>query len=482
MPTTGESLAPQRRLPGPSRLAIALLLFAVANGVLVNVALPHLPWQPQHTTTLDYTRAYIARGAHSDSWKPMRTALVFMDEPREKPVYSVLWFDNQVRFQYPPSSLLVFEALRLLPMEEPNGNELLNSISWWAIVLLALVVARIFRLSRKRYGTGGASRTEELLFAGLAVLVTLTFYPVVRGYYLGQIQIWIDLLIACVVWAWLEDRRRASGALIALICAIKPTLALVVIWAVLRRHWDFVVGFALPMAVFALVSLGMYGWTNHVDYLRVLEDISRLGEVFHPNQSMNGLLHRFFENGNSLEWSRDVFVAYDPWVHAGTVLSSLALVALGLGFGGLGFGGLRLGHRRGGAPAPADSHGPLDPLDPLDLAIVILCSTLAAPTVWTHHYGVTLPLFALALPAVLALTRPGQRGLLIAFVAAFMLISNNYRVLNRLAETPFNFLQSYVYFGGLLLLAVLCLLKHRADAAAQPGSQSSAARASASLS
>jgi hypothetical protein len=466
MPTTGESLAPQRRLPRPSRLAILLLLFALANGLLVNAALPRLPWQPQHTTTLDYTWAFVQGVAHSDSWKPMRTALFFVDEPREKPVYSALWFENQVRFQYPPSSLLVLEALRLLPIEDPNGNDLLNSISWWAILALALVVARIFYLSRSRCGAPAASQAEEVFYVALAVLVTLTFYPIMRAYYLGQIQVWIDLLIACVVWAWLEDRRRVAGALVALICAIKPTLALLVVWALLRRHWDFVTGFAAPMTVLALVSLGMYGWTNHVDYLRVLDDIARLGEVFHPNQSMNGLLHRLFGNGNSLEWSRDVFVAYDPWVHAGTVLSSLALFALGLGFG----------HRRSSAPPPADPH------DPLDLAIVILCSTLAAPTVWTHHYGVALPLFALALPAVLSLTREGQRGLLIALVAAFVLISNNYRVLNRLAETPFNFLQSYVYFGGLLFLGVLCLLKLRWDEAAAAAPQSSATSASASRS
>ena len=36
--------------------------------------------------------------------------------------------------------------------------------------------------------------------------------------------------------------------------------------------------------------------------------------------------------------------------------------------------------------------------EPIDLALMIACSMLAAPTVWTHHYGVTLPVFALALP------------------------------------------------------------------------------------
>lgn len=459
-----DDAPPQTRRP--SRAAIALLVFLFANGILINLALPRLPWQPQITTTLGYTDAFLKRGAHSDSWKPMRTALFFVDEPRQKPLYTVVYFDNNVRFQYPPSSLLVLEALRLLPIEAPIGDDVLNDISWWSVWLLAGVVARIFYLARRRYATSPASRADEFLFIALALFVTLTFYPVVRGYYLGQIQVWIDLLVAAVVWAWLEGRRTAAGVLVSLICVVKPTLALVVIWGVLRRHWDFALGFAVPMSIFALISLGMYGWENHVDYLRVLSYISQHGEIFHPNQSMNGLLHRLIGNGNSAEWSRDVLMTYNPWVHAGTLASSVALLGLGLGFG-------HVRRRRSSAdsgvgsdeeqPTMADRH------DPFDLAIVILCSTLAAPTVWTHHYGVTLPLFALAFPAVLSLPAPARRHHLIALAVAFVFISNNFRALNRLAETPLNFLQSYVFFAGLLFLALLCLVKRRIDAARTGG-------------
>jgi hypothetical protein len=42
---------------------------------------------------------------------------------------------------------------------------------------------------------------------------------------------------------------------------------------------------------------------------------------------------------------------------------------------------------------------------------------------------------------------------------SYLLIANNYRALNRLAETPLDFLQSYVFFGGLLLLVHLVRLR-----------------------
>ncbi|MCH7867944.1 MAG: DUF2029 domain-containing protein [Myxococcales bacterium] len=421
-------------------LKTGLLLFVIANGLVINWALPRLPWQPQQVTTLDYTKAFIEQGAHADSWKAMRTALFYTDEPRNKPLYSALYFDNNVRFQYPPSSLLILKALRGTGLADPIGDQRLNRISWWCIWGLAAVLARVFFLARKRFGlTHEVSRSSEILFAVLAFGFTLTFYPIVRGYYLGQIQVWIDLLIAGVLWAWLEGYRRTSGVFLALICVIKPTFALVVIWGAVRKQWEFIKGFTLPMACFALVSLLVFGWDNHTDYLGVLSYISQQGEIFHPNQSMNGLLHRLFHNGDSLTWDRNLLMTYHPWVHGGTLVSTLGLMVVGLF-------PPRSGPRSAG---------------PLELSIVVLCATLASPTVWTHHYGVTLPLFAIALPAVLALESRERARYLAPLLISFMLISNNFRLLNRLAETNFNILQSYVYFAGLIFLALLVRLLTR---------------------
>ncbi len=442
--TAGER--PQGGQRRPSRLALGLLLLFVVNSLLVNWALPRLPSSPQQTTTLGYTQVWLERQANSDSWRPMRAALRFEGRQPEEPLYTRLFFERKIHFQYPPSSLLVLELLQALPVDEPISNRTLNGISWWAVLLLAVAVARIFGLARRRYGVAPASASDEALFAVLAFGITLCFYPVVRGYYLGQIQTWIDLLVAGVLWAWLEDRKRVAGVLFSLVCLIKPTLALVALWGLLRREGRFLAGFAAPMALFALLSLALYGWDNHVDYLRVLSYLSRHGEVFHANQSMNGVLNRMFGNGDSLVWDRDLLLAYDPWVHAGTLASSLVLVGLALW-------AAREGERR---------------LEPLGLGIAIVCSTLAAPTAWTHHYGVTLPVFALALPAVLALDRNTRRMVLLSLTLSFLLVSNNYRLLNRLHDTPFNLLQSVVYFGGLLLLAVLLRTRAGLRARAAP--------------
>ena len=435
------------------RLLTGLALVVLINGFAINFALPKLPWQAQQITTLDYSWAFFQHTAHADSWKAMRTALVYADadiraegtEPgastaSRKPLYQALYFDNNVRFQYPPSSLLVLQSLRAIGGDSFIGDTRLNFVSWLSIWLLSAVVSRIFFLARRsRAPASESSAALEISLGVLALLFTLTFYPVVRGYYLGQIQVWLDLLIAMVIWTWLEGRRGVSGAILSLICVIKPTFALVVVWGAVRRHWRFVAGFAVPMSVFAVLALAAFGFENHMDYLNVLSYISKQGEIFHPNQSMNGLLHRLLHNGNSLEWNRDLLVTFNPWVYGGTVLSSLALMGAGL----------YAARERGD-----DKRG-------LDLAVILVCATLASPTVWTHHYGVMLPIFALAVPAVLAVEPESRKRYLIWFLLCFALISNNYRALNRLSDTSLNFLQSYVYFGGLAFLALLVKLRSR---------------------
>ena len=80
--------------------------------------------------------------------------------------------------------------------------------------------------------------------------------------------------------------------------------------------------------------------------------------------------------------------------------------------------------------------------------------------------GVLLPVFAAALPRLSAAkggssARWRRYAGLLLLSGAYVLISNHVRLVNRLAETPWNFLQSYVLFGGILLLWALYLERGR---------------------
>ena len=433
-----------------SPLTRRLLVFVPLATIALNALIPHLPAQPRGVmTSLHYTRAWVTHvvrpAAHEDSWMPMRVAQAWLDEPRDALLYQEVFFRRGVKLQYPPTSILWLDALDALPGGPWTTNAVLNGLSWIAVLVTVLLSAWVLERgargppdSSRDLPAAGPSRAGGLdrgLRVVLALVAGLTFYPLVRGFYLGQVQTWIDALVAGVVLSWVLGRPATSGALAGLVCLIKPQLGVLVVWGLLRGHRRFVAGWAIVAGALGLVSIGMYGLANHLDYLEVLATIGRLGESFHPNQSVNGLVHRLLGNGNNREWL-NAFPPFDARVYAATLASSVLLLAAALFW-----------RRREAPVAPA-----------LDLAIVIVSVTLASPVAWTHHYAVFLPLFALALPACLA-AGVQRRGLLFALAVSFLLIANTYRVVNRLADTPWGFLQSYVFFGGLLFLALLYRLR-----------------------
>jgi len=418
-------------------LTRCLLTFVPVACLGVNLLLPRLPVQPQQITPLDYTETWLRRIAHEDSWKPMRLARDWLAEPREELLYQEIFFDQGIKLQYPPTSILFVDGLRGIAGSGWISNEALNGISWVAVLLTVLVSIAILGRSAGRPSHG----SDRGLRIALGLLAGVTFYPLVFGFYLGQVQTWIDALVAGLVLAWLAGRQGTAGALSGVVCLIKPQLGLLVVWALLRRRYRFAAGWLAVVGFAGLLSLGLYGLSNHLDYLQVLSYLGQHGESFNHNQSVNGLAHRMLGNGNNLEWE-NAFPAFDGRVYAATLAASLLLIA----------GALFYRRRDGRAE--------------IDLSILIVSATIASPIVWTHHYGVFLPLFALALPAVLEKSR-GRRLNLAMLAASYLLVANNYRVLNRLfAETPLNFVQTYVFFGGLLFLALLYRLRAPAERAA----------------
>ena len=91
----------------------------------------------------------------------------------------------------------------------------------------------------------------------------------------------------------------------------------------------------------------------------------------------------------------------------------------------------------------------------IDMSLVMLSLTIASPVAWEHHCGVLFPVFAVMLPAALQV-RPFGRWTLPLFWIGFTLTSQSFVTLtNLLAGTRLNVLQSYIFFGGLLVLAML---------------------------
>jgi len=388
------------------------------------------------------------RGPVDDSWLPMLKALEVLGGPEAGALYETLFFGQQAKFQYAPTSLLPLELIGLvMPLSVANLNALNACILFLNAVAFAWLAHAVFAPSGPVTASGmpgpGIDRRWLTLAAFAAPWV---FYPVTRAFVLGQIQLWIDLAftLACLLW-WM-GRRTAAGFAIGLACAIKPQFGLFLVWALAWRRWDFAGGFLCATLPIAGLSIARYGWHNHFAYLDVLAFISRHGESFYANSSVNGIANRLLFNGPNLDFSGQAFAPYHPYVFAATALAGAFFMTLPLLL----------------AVARRVRHATI-----LDFGMAGLCFTMSAPVAWEHHYAIMLPLYVLALRFVLLDGSASfRRSALLLLALSWFLSAGRFprAVMALVSDTYLNVLQSHLFFGAAILLGLLFAVTLRREA------------------
>lgn len=387
-------------------------------------------------TNLDALKSMLRGGistGQNDSWHPMLDALSVLYSAHDHArLYEVIFFDQKVKFQYPPTSLLpldLLERLNLASYAHLNG---LNSLVFLANAMVLAWIAVLLFIPRNK--SGAPDRLTQIGIAGMAFSATFLFYPLVIAKVLGQIQLWVDLLFTFTVLCWLLNRRMLAGMLIGLACILKPQAGILLVWALALREWNVARGIVITAVPILGVSLLAYGFHNHVAYLKTLSFLSAHGEAYFANNSVNGLLNRLLGNGENLKFLDHDFPPFHPVVYAGTMAFAVAALIAML------------------APALLGRR----PATVLDLATAIICSVMMSPIAWEHHYGVLAPLYLVALRAWL--DRYGERETwyaLGALVLSWTLTATFIPGTNLFAHGPFNFLQSYILFGAIILLGLM---------------------------
>jgi hypothetical protein len=229
----------------------------------------------------------------------MKEALKYIEPGNKESLYSI-FFDRKIKFQYPPTSLLflyLLEAFGLLKAP------ILNAISWIFLGVMIFFVIQIFDLSlKKNFGSDikDFSRVNTITRTIIIICLSITFHPVVKAYSIGQIQAWLNSMFAVAFWGWLSGKEKLAGGLIGTMLLIKPQYFIIALWSFLRKKWVFASTISIVTLSGLLTSIWLIGIDNHIDYLQVLSFISRRGESYYPNQSVNGLLNRLLFNGNNL--------------------------------------------------------------------------------------------------------------------------------------------------------------------------------------
>jgi alpha-1,2-mannosyltransferase len=424
-----------------SALTRYLAIFLLLNGFVLSGILWVASPEPYKETVLNHTWDVLQGRGCDDSWGIMSTSLEYARTPHETPLYTEIFFNRHLKFQYPPSSLFAIAGLLWLVgpdhirteecrvFDLPTANDILG---WIFLLISALSAAALLEIGLRQLAIP-STRRERVARTIIVLALALTFYPLVKAYTLGQIQNWLNGLFALALLCWVRDLKAPSGVLIGLMALVKPHYGLFLLWAALRREWGFAFAFAATLVIVVSASIAVYGWANHVDYLRVLSYLAERGETYYPNQSANGVLNRVMTlvdptSWYSLTFNDNAFPPFSWFVYGGTLIASIILLASALL------------HRR----------HECDPDRTFDLCTMMLSITMASPIAWEHHYGTIFPVFAVLLTSVI-----GDRRRLILLTVSYVLISTFVPATNLLAETMFNVAQSYLLAGAIVVLVLL---------------------------
>ncbi len=437
------------RLSSYAKRILAVLLVVIVSTIPFAVV-DHVIWVENNYersvyngSTLRAEREYFRTGIGrelfgdswgKDSWRAMTKALDVLKSPTDHDrLYEKLFFEEKVKYQYAPTSMVPLYVLDKLGLSDVPT---LNSIN---IVLYVLGIAAFTYMMLLMAGRAvpNQSPSSRWAIAGVSTAVAILFYPTFRALDIGQIQVWINSAFIFACLAWLCGMKRTAGALIAFAATIKPQLGVFLLWALLWREWQFLAGFLVTGLAIGFASLAMFGLHNHIAYLEVLSYLSKHGETFYPNNSVNGLLNRALGNGSNTVWDGASFAPYHPLVASATLISSVVLLLIAL------WPGFRRSERKANI---------------VDLALLGVCATLASPIAWEHHYGVALPAFGIAL--IMLAQDPLRRRALIWLTIGWALATNFLPNLNYLSESVLNVLQSYLLFGGLILVALLVYVRN----------------------
>lgn len=410
------------------------------GATLLSTAGTLLAGGPPGESTLGYFFRMLARSGGNDSWMPMLRASEMLREHPDLPLYKTLFFGQHVKYQYPLTALLLLDLPQAVASVDANNLvAVYKGLSRLCALGIGVVFFKLFmHEAQEAHGQAPLrmSRSTSIVLMLLCVAGVGLFYPITRSEFFGQIQTAITLVAALALLAWQRGHARTSGVLIALCCLIKPQWAIFILWALLRRQWRFAAAAAVTGVAGLLGAIAFYGFGNVVDYVSVLSYLGRHGESYVANQSVNGLLHRLLSNGPNLEHDGDVWMGSDippfhPLVYAFTLASSILII------------GMALFWNRSKQPTA------------LDLALVMLSLTIASPIAWDHHYGILLPILGLVVPAAVRY-RPWGRWTVPYMALALLLTSQSFETpASFLADSAWNFAQSYLFFGALMFLVLL---------------------------
>lgn len=296
--------------------------------------------------------------------------------------------------------------------------------SWWALCNLC-----------------GMNKEER----ALTLLAFASFGPLIHSIRQGNSS---HFLLAVLLWGLLRagSKPGRAGAAMALAALIKPPLALLGVYYVLRRQWRLVAAFSATLAALGALSVFIFGWQLHVVWYENSIRPFMNGAVAGFNaQSLPAALTRL-ELGPSTFWDWSAHTLSPP-ARAVQILASLGII------------GAAIWASLGAAKSQVN----------LEFAMVLVLVCVLSSLTWSHYYLWMLPALAL----LFINTRPGAAPEFRPYlIAAFVLSAPAEFLSTPMREGAYplaSILVSHLLWGGLITFAAIVGVRRKLASAAAHG-------------
>jgi hypothetical protein len=382
---------------------------------------------------INYTAAMVlAQGRNIYDVSSLREASQLAEAPSPFFDFSSLF----VTYITPP-----FHVILLVPFV-PLGYEkariaylLLNNILLFSSLAMVL---------RARSAASRSSVPQCLL----ALLLVFTFEPIYVSLKLGQVDFVILFLIATSFWAYKSGRDAIVGVCLALAAMIKLSPALLIVYFLWKREFSVFVSAVVTTVLVGMLSWAIVGHEAVLFFSTTLLPALLKGSAFFQNQSLNGLISRFFVDPR-LYYSLEEF----PSIRQARVLSGLASLAL------VGVGAFITRKRIDRNSLRFD----------LEFSLAMVTMLLVSSISWEHYFTWLLIPFLILLDPELKsrLTTPRYMPLIITALLAYLTIiipSRFYGVSLHSSDASFpvktalTLLLSLRVYGALLLYSIFAYL------------------------
>jgi hypothetical protein len=239
-----------------------------------------------------------------------------------------------------------------------------------------------------------------------------------------------------------KNHNFAVGFWVAIAALIKVPIVLLGVYFFLRKQWRTSLGFLIPTLITPLISIWIFGFQLHVEwYQKCIKPFSGKALSAFNNQSVSAFVIRLFTT-DAPDW-------YPLEMDLGArILKYLFFAVL--------IGGSIWVCWRSKTPKTLEMKN-------LELCIVLTLALVISPISWTHYYLLLLIPYSLYIAGQLG---PFRKGKIVIPVALSALLISPPAIKITLANPMLNLLISkvlisYYFFGGIILLGSLLLMRYQ---------------------